>query len=83
MLGRPLGGVAPRVVLVEPVHHHDEPPRPFFGLSCCRRQQAQPCAHPRPRHRRRSPAGWSQGVELLDHGIQERVAVGLAQQGGR
>ena len=42
------------VVLIQPVHHHDKPPRPFSGLSCSRGQQAQPRADPRPRHRRRS-----------------------------
>ena len=74
------GRSGPGVVLIEPVHHDDKPPPPFFGLSCCRCQQAQPRARPRPRHRRRSPAGRVQGSELLDHGVQERVAVGLAGQ---
>ena len=78
MLGRPLGGVAPASSSSSPSTTTTSRRARSSGLSCRRCQQAQPCADPRPRHRWRSPAGRIEGIELLDHGIEERVAVGLA-----
>ena len=69
-----------RLVLIEPVHHDHQPPLPFFRPRRGSCEQAQPHADPRPSHRRRPSAGWPEGVELLDHGVQERVAVGLASK---
>ena len=70
----------PGLVLIEPVHHDDKPTCPLFRLGCRRCQKVQPYARPRPGHGWRSPTGRIEGIELLDHGIEERVAVGLARE---
>ena len=83
MLGRPPDGVAPASSSSSPSTTTTSRRAAFCGLGCRRCQQAQPRADPRPSHRRRSPTGRIEGIELLDHGIEERIAVGLAIQAAR
>ena len=75
---RPSSGRAgSRFVLIEPVYDDHQPTCPFFRLSGSVCQQAQPYADSCAGDGWRLPAGRAEGVELIDHGIEEGIAVGL------